>query len=125
MLTPISADANQMLGDLLALLGGIAWGFDDTGVGSTSLARAAPEKTLQYQLVISAPMLAIAAWLLGETITSMPGALALTSLAYQTVWVVSLTFLIWFIMVSKYSGQPSFGLHIPDAVIWCIRGLIW
>ncbi len=100
-----SANANQFLGDLLALAGGIAWGLTTLVVKSTSLARAAPEKTLQYQLVISAPMLALAAWLLGETITSMPGALALTSLVYQTVWVVSLTFLIWFIMVSKYSAS--------------------
>ena len=100
-----SANANQFLGDLLALSGGIAWGFTTLVVKSTSLARAAPEKTLQYQLVISAPMLAVTAWLLGETITSMPGALALTSLVYQTVWVVSLTFLIWFIMVSKYSAS--------------------
>lgn len=100
-----SANANQFLGDLLALAGGIAWGLTTLVVKSTSLARAAPEKTLQYQLVISAPMLAAAAWLLGEAITSMPGALALTSLFYQTVWVVSLTFLIWFIMVSKYSAS--------------------
>jgi drug/metabolite transporter (DMT)-like permease len=100
-----SANANQFLGDLLALAGGIAWGLTTLVVKSTSLSRAAPEKTLQYQLVISAPMLAVAAWLLGETITSMPGALALTSLVYQTVWVVSLTFLIWFTMVSKYSAS--------------------
>jgi drug/metabolite transporter (DMT)-like permease len=100
-----SANADQFLGDLLALAGGIAWGFTTLVVKSSSLARAAPEKTLQYQLVVSAPMLAVAAWLLGETITRMPGALALTSLAYQTVWVVSLTFLIWFIMVSKYSAS--------------------
>jgi drug/metabolite transporter (DMT)-like permease len=100
-----SANANQFLGDLLALAGGIAWGLTTLVVKSSALARAAPEKTLQYQLVISAPMLAVAAWLLGETITSMPGALALTSLVYQTVWVVSLTFLIWFIMVSKYSAS--------------------
>jgi drug/metabolite transporter (DMT)-like permease len=100
-----SANANQFLGDLLALAGGIAWGLTTLVVKSTSLSRAAPEKTLQYQLVISVPMLAVAAWLLGETITSMPGALALTSLVYQTVWVVSLTFLIWFTMVSKYSAS--------------------
>ncbi len=58
---------NQLLGDVLALAGGIAWGFTTLVVKSTSLARAAPEKTLQYQLVISAPMLAVAAWLFGET----------------------------------------------------------
>ena len=121
-----SANANQLLGDVLALAGGIAWGLTTLVVKSTSLARAAPEKTLQYQLVISAPMLAAAAWLFGEAITQMPGAVALTSLVYQTVWVVSLTFLIWFMMVAKYSASrlsaftfltPLFGVFAGHVVL--------
>jgi drug/metabolite transporter (DMT)-like permease len=100
-----SANAYQMLGDALALGGGIAWGLTTLVVKSTALARAAPEKTLQYQLVISAPMLALSAWLFGETVSRMPGTLALTSLVYQTIWVVSLTFLIWFTMVARYSAS--------------------
>jgi drug/metabolite transporter (DMT)-like permease len=121
-----SANANQLLGDVLALGGGIAWGLTTLVVKSSSLARAAPEKTLQYQLVVSAPMLAVAAWLFGEAITGMPGAVALTSLVYQTVWVVSLTFLIWFIMVAKYSASrlsaftfltPLFGVFAGHLVL--------
>jgi len=121
-----SANANQLLGDSLALAGGIAWGLTTLVVKATSLARAAPEKTLQYQLVVSVPMLAVAAWLLGETMTKMPGALALTSLIYQSVWVVSLTFLLWFMMVAKYSASrlsaftfltPLFGVFAGHLVL--------
>lgn len=121
-----SANAYQLLGDVLALGGGIAWGLTTLVVKSSSLARAAPEKTLQYQLVISAPMLALAAWLFGETMTRMPGALPLASLIYQTVWVVSLTFLIWFMMVAKYSASrlsaftfltPLFGVFAGHLVL--------
>jgi drug/metabolite transporter (DMT)-like permease len=121
-----SANAYQLLGDVLALGGGIAWGLTTLVVKSTSLARAAPEKTLQYQLVISAPMLALAALLFGETMTRMPGALPLASLIYQTVWVVSLTFLIWFMMVAKYSASrlsaftfltPLFGVFAGHLVL--------
>jgi drug/metabolite transporter (DMT)-like permease len=35
----------------------------------------------------------------------MPGKVALIALTYQTLWVVSLTFLIWFMMVAKYSAS--------------------
>jgi drug/metabolite transporter (DMT)-like permease len=121
-----SANAYQLLGDVLALGGGIAWGLTTLVVKSTSLARAAPEKTLQYQLVISAPMLALSAWLFGETMTRMPGTLPLVSLIYQTVWVVSLTFLIWFMMVAKYSASrlsaftfltPLFGVFAGHLVL--------
>ena len=41
-----SANANQLLGDLLALGGGIAWGLTTLVVKSSSLAHTAPEKTL-------------------------------------------------------------------------------
>jgi len=100
-----SANSNQLFGDLLALGGGITWGLTTLVVKSSSLAYVAPEKTLQYQLVISVPMLALCALLFGEAITQVPGSVALTSLAYQTIWVVSLTFLVWFTMVSRYSAS--------------------
>ena len=99
-----SADPNQLLGDVMLLAGGIAWGLTTLVVKATSLAKAAPEKTLQYQLVVSVPILAAFALLFGEQVTKFPSALALGSLIYQTVWVVALTFLIWFTMVLRYSA---------------------
>ncbi|HWV42455.1 DMT family transporter [Pseudorhodoplanes sp.] len=117
---------HQLFGDLLALAAGVAWGLTTLVVKSTSLARAAPEKTLQYQLLVSVPMLVISAWLFGETVTKMPGTVALASLAYQTIWVVSLTFLLWFMLVAKYSASrlssftfltPLFGVFAGHMVL--------
>ena len=34
----------------------------------------------------------------------MPSPLALGALAYQTVWVVSVTFVVWFALVVRYSA---------------------
>jgi drug/metabolite transporter (DMT)-like permease len=42
---------------------------------------------------------------MGERMTHAPSALALGSLAYQTVWVVSVTFVIWFALVARYSAS--------------------
>jgi len=50
-------------------------------------------------------MLAIGALIAGESMTRMPDALALGALAYQTAWVVSVTFVIWFALVKNYSAN--------------------
>jgi preprotein translocase subunit SecG len=35
----------------------------------------------------------------------MPSGLALGALAYQTIWVVSVTFVIWFVLIARYSAS--------------------
>ena len=54
---------------------------------------------------MSIPILALAAWISGETLTQVPGPLALSLLAYQAFWVVGLTFLLWFGLVKTYSAS--------------------
>src|SRR6202035_4681125 len=71
----------------------------------TALLQAPPEKALGYQVALSIPILGLAAWLSGETITRVPGPLALSLMVYQAVWVVGLTFLIWFMLVKTYSAS--------------------
>ena len=46
-----------------------------------------------------------ACWLMGERMTAMPSAWSLGWLAYQTFWVVSLTYAVWFAMVQRYSAS--------------------
>jgi hypothetical protein len=41
---------------------------------------------------MSIPILGLAAWISGETITRVPGPLSLSLMAYQAFWVVGLTF---------------------------------
>src|SRR3954447_14225971 len=54
---------------------------------------------------MSIPILGLAAWLSGETLTRFPGPLALSLMIYQAVWVVGLTFLLWFSLIKSYSAS--------------------
>ena len=71
------------------------------------MSHAPAEKGLTYQVALSVPILTIAAWSSGETISRVPGVLALSLMAYQAIWVVGLTFLLWFALVKSYSASYS------------------
>ena len=48
--------------------------------------------------------MALGALVFGEHIDAMPSPLALGAFAYQTVWVVSVTFVVWFALIVRYSA---------------------
>jgi drug/metabolite transporter (DMT)-like permease len=98
-------DAKVLLGDLLIVGGGALWAATTLLVKATALLRAPPEKALGYQVALSIPILGLAAWMSGETLTRLPGTLALSLMAYQAIWVVGLTFLLWFALVKTYSAS--------------------
>ena len=100
-----NVDAKVLLGDLLVVGGGALWAATTLVVKATSLLQAPPEKALGYQVALSIPILGFAAWVSGETLTRVPGPLALSLMAYQAIWVVGLTFLIWFALVKTYSAS--------------------
>lgn len=102
---PSRADPVQMTGDLLLIGGGTAWAATTLMIKASALNRVSAEKTMLYQLVVSIPILTLGAVLFGERITHAPGALAIGSLLYQTVWVVSITFVIWFALIVRYSAS--------------------
>jgi drug/metabolite transporter (DMT)-like permease len=118
--------ARQLIGDIMLVLAGIAWGATTLVIKATRLTHAPFEKTLLYQLVVSAPMLAIGAYVFGERVTASPSAVALSALAYQTFWVVSLTYLAWFALIQRYSASrlsaftfltPLFGVAAGHIVL--------
>ena len=98
-------DTRVLVGDLLIVGGGALWAATTLLVKTTPLLRAPPEKALGYQVAMSIPILGFAAWVSGETLTRVPGPLALSLMVYQAVWVVGLTFLIWFALVKTYSAS--------------------
>ena len=98
-------DRHVLLGDLMEFGAGAMWAATTLSVKTTALRQAAPERALGYQVAISIPILGGSAWLSGESLTRFPGSLALSLLAYQAVWVVGLTFLIWFALVKAYSAS--------------------
>src|SRR3954447_15047592 len=100
-----NVDAKVLIGDLLIVVGGSLWATTTLIVKTTALIKAPAEKGLGYQVALSIPILALAAWISGETITHVPGPLALSLMVYQAVWVVGLTFLLWFSLVKTYSAS--------------------
>jgi len=100
-----NVDARVLLGDLLVVGGGALWAATTLIAKGTRLRNAAPEKALSYQVAVSIPILGCASWLSGETITHMPGLLSVSLLAYQAIWVVGCTFVLWFALVKTYSAS--------------------
>jgi len=98
-------DASVLWGDILIVGGGAGWATTTLIVKATRLRHAPAEKGLIYQVTVSIPILALAAFLSGETITHVPGPLALALMAYQAFWVVGLTFLLWFVLVKAHSAS--------------------
>ena len=100
-----NVDANVLLGDLLIVGGGAMWAATTLLVKATALLNAPAEKGLGYQVAVSIPILAFAAFVTGERLDHVPHALSLSLLAYQSFWVVGLTFTLWFALVQAYSAS--------------------
>lgn len=118
--------SSTLVGDALLLVAGVGWAATTLVIKGTRLVHAAPEKTLGYQLAVSIPVLAVAAMVFGESLTAAPGAGAVGWLAYQTVWVVGITYGLWFALVKHYSASrlsaftfltPLFGVAAGHVVL--------
>ena len=99
-----ATNPHQMLGDLMMVGAALAWAATTLVIKASALKDVSAEKTMLYQLVVSAPLLGAASLAFGERIETMPSPLALGALAYQTIWVVSVTYVIWFALVVRYSA---------------------
>ncbi len=100
-----NVDTKVLLGDLMIVGGGALWGATTVIAKGTKLRLAAPEKALGYQVAISIPILGAASWFFGEKLTHVPGPLAISVVTYQAIWIVGLTFTLWFALVQSYSAS--------------------
>jgi drug/metabolite transporter (DMT)-like permease len=98
-------DAKVLWGDMLIVGGGALWAATTLMLKTTRLHHAPAEKGLIYQVALSIPILGAAAYFSGETITRVPGPLAVSLVIYQAVWVVGLTFLLWIALVKRHSAS--------------------
>ncbi len=112
-----AAGPRQWLGDLLGIGGALLWGATTLVLRGSSLARALPEKTLLYQLVVSAPALALASAAAGEPLPARLSAASLVPLAFQTVVITFASYLVWFWLVRHYPATQisAFTLLTPLA----------
>lgn len=110
-----SAGPRQWLGDACGVASALLWGATTLTIRATRLAGAPAEKTLLYQLGVSAVLLAAVSPLAGEAWPQRIAALSWSALAFQTVVVTFASYLVWFWLVRHYPATKiaSFTLLTP------------
>lgn len=89
-------------GDLYGVIAAALWAATTVLIRASALAAARAEKTLFYQLGVSALLLPAASWLLGESGITRLDATVLASLAFQSVVVAFASYLAWFWLLTRY-----------------------
>jgi drug/metabolite transporter (DMT)-like permease len=116
------ADGSSLLGDLLAIASAAAWGATTILIKTTSLRSADPTKTLLYQIVISALICPLVAYAAGERWPAHVSLLAAASLAYQSIWVVGVTYLVWFWLLRVYRAAELSAFTFVTPVVGVLAG---
>ena len=119
-----SVDTKTLLGDAMLMAGGVLWAATTLIVKASRLLQAPAEKTLSYQLAVSVPILALGAWIFGDTVTGWPRVVPLISLAYQSFWVVGTTFLIWIALIKSYSASRLSAFTFMTPLFGVIGGYV-
>ncbi|MDO6589696.1 EamA/RhaT family transporter [Loktanella sp. D2R18] len=101
-------------GDIAALGGALSWSVTAMMAKASPLARVRPEMQLYWQVLVSAPILLIAAFFFGPFIRDI-GPIHIAGLLFQIVIVVSAGFVFWLWLLSVYpaSGVASFSFLSP------------
>ena len=126
-----TAGPYALVGDVMALLAAMCWAAIALLAKGTSLSKVKPEIQLMYQIVVSAPLLLVPAFFLGETLRE-PETWHWMILGAQVLVVICLCFLTWFWILSVYpaSDMASFSFLAPVFGVffsWLILGeaLTW
>ena len=94
-----------LTGDLLCVVAAICWAATTVYVKATPLRSVAPEKTLLYQLAVSAIVLLALSALMNEPGVFAASPLVWLAFAYQTIMVASVGYLSWFFLVARYRAS--------------------
>lgn len=114
-----------LYGDILALISGVLWGLTTIVIKRSKLALAVPEKILLYQLAVAAlvplPFMSLSGPLIRE-----PDMLSVLSFLFQSMFVVAVTYPLWFWMVRRYPVSklsnfafltPAFGVLLSGLLL--------
>ena len=118
--------AGSLLGDLCALVAAIAWAGIAVLAKASRLCDVRPEMQLVWQLAVSVPLLAVAAFAFGPFLRD-PTWIHWAGLGFQIVVIVSAGFLAWLWLLSIYASasvaafsflSPVFGVGLG----WLLLG---
>lgn len=93
---------DTLLGDAFGVIAAALWAATTVLIRASALARVSAEKTLFYQLAVSAVLVAVAARMIGEAGVARIDAVVVGSLLFQGVVVAFASYLAWFWLLTRY-----------------------
>jgi drug/metabolite transporter (DMT)-like permease len=120
-------EGSSYIGNGLAIVAAIAWGATTLVVKATSLRSTDATKVLLYQIGTCALVTPFLAYAAGETWPTHVSAVAALSVVYQSVWVVGVTYLIWFWLLGVYRAADLSAFTFVTPIVgvlvsWLVLG---
>jgi drug/metabolite transporter (DMT)-like permease len=116
--------AGQWKGDAMGLAAGILWGLTTLTIRATRLSGASAEKTLFYQLGVTALVAPVLSLLLGEPWGFSYSAMAWGSVALQTVVGAFISYLTWMWMLRHYPATQMSTFTFLTPVFALVFGVV-
>ena len=116
---------NTWVGDLCGLVAAFLWASTTVLIRATRLAQASATKTLFYQLAVSAAVLPLASFMLGEKGVTAVNGLVLASLAYQGAIVAFASYLAWFWLLTRYLAARLAVLSFLTPLFGMLSGVVF
>ncbi|MBJ2151654.1 DMT family transporter [Paracoccus sp. IB05] len=114
---------SMIVGDLLGLGAGIAWGLTTVVIRTSRLANAPPAQTLTNQLFV-AGIVALAFSALTGRLGMQPRAVDLVNLGFQTIIICTVSFMIWFRLLQVYPSSRLGVLSLMTPVFGVMSGAL-
>lgn len=109
-----------IVGDLMSLVAGALWAATTIVIKSTRLANTSAEKLLLYQLAVAAVLAVPFLPFSGPMLRDIT-ALATGALLFQSVFIVAISYLLWFWLMRRYpaAGLATFAFLTPAFSVLC------
>lgn len=114
----------QLRGDALALAAGTLWGLTTLVIRGSAMARASAEKTLFYQVAVTALVAPVLSLLLGEAWSFQYSPLAWGSIALQTVVGAFASYLAWMWLLRHYPATQMASFTFLTPVFALVFGVM-
>jgi drug/metabolite transporter (DMT)-like permease len=117
---------DALFGDGLCILAALFWGSTTILIKASALREVAAEKTLLYQLGVSAVFGLVLSVLIGEQLDLGLAAAVVPAFLYQAIWVAAITYVAWFALMRDYPASllssftfltPLFGVAFGAALL--------
>ncbi len=123
--TAAGASSRQLRGDALALAAGMLWGLTTLVIRASSLSSASAEKTLFYQVAVTAAAAPLLSLALAETWSVHYSPYAWGSIALQTVVGAFASYLCWMWLLRHYPATQLSSFVFLTPVFALVLGVAW